>query len=185
MEPSFSLQRGAGTWSFNANNTSQWYKLAISYDTGSAANDPVIYLDGSLISSSDVSVPVTFTDGGLAWNIGNRPDATRNWDGYMAEGAIWDVILAADEMAAVTGGFSPALIRPASLQEYIPLVRDVVSRELAAPTLVGTAVQPHPRVIYPRQAMRAKASAPEAEVAIMTAVAFDFRIQPSLRVIPY
>ena len=68
----------------------------------------------------------------------------------IAEFAVWDAILTADEFAMLgADGFSPLLIRPQSLVEYVPLVRDNVSRKLSIGTLTGAAAQPHPRIIYP------------------------------------
>lgn len=75
------------------------------------------------------------------------------WGSYVgdvADAAFWDgVHLNTDEIAAYNKGISPALIRPAALSFYAPLVRDVADRiEASAVTLVGsTTVSDHPRVI--------------------------------------
>jgi len=44
--------------------------------------------------------------------------------GAYAEFAVWDVVLSADEMKAVTSRVSPILVRPESLVFYAPLIRD-------------------------------------------------------------
>lgn len=49
------------------------------------------------------------------------------FNGDLAEWAIWDVALNADERESLTKGFSPKRIRPASLQMYIPLIRNLQS----------------------------------------------------------
>ena len=138
-------------WNISIPSASAWHHLVITYDSSSTSNDPVIYLDGTSVTVTEFSAPTgTIVDNSDAYVLGNRAtDNLRVWDGSLAEFAVWDAILDASEAAALGKGYSPALIRPQSLVEYVPLLRDNVSRKLAAPTITGTAVQPHPRVIYP------------------------------------
>jgi hypothetical protein len=94
----------------------------------------------------------------------------------LAEFAVWDVILNAAEGAALTGdGISPLLIRPASIVEYVPMVRENLSYKLAAPTITGTAVQPHPPVLHPRNKKFAKAVSAAAG-AFIKIVGTKFRL---------
>jgi len=77
-------------------------------------------------------------------------------DGPLAEVGIWDVILTADEMAALGDGYSPLLVRPTSLVFCAPLFGnyspeiDVVGGNLG--TITGALKAVHPRVYYPRKA---------------------------------
>lgn len=48
--------------------------------------------------------------------------AAYDYDGVMAEVAIWTAALTADEIAALAAGVSPRLIRPDSLYRYRPLL---------------------------------------------------------------
>ncbi len=111
-----------------------------------------MFIDGSSVTVTRVGAGptgsiVTNTD---PYVIGNRGAGDRNWDGQFAEFAIWDgVALNGQEAAALARGYSPLLIRAASLAEYLPLLRNNVSIKLAAPTITGTAVQPHPRILMP------------------------------------
>jgi hypothetical protein len=140
-----------GQWSRTSPATSTWVDIVLTYDGSSVANDPVYYENGSALAMSEDNTPegsITNTSG--AYSLGNRAsDSARNWDGMLAEFAVWDVILDAAEAAALGKGVSPLLIRPASLVEYIPMIRDNVSFRRSAPTVTATGIQPHPSVIYP------------------------------------
>jgi len=143
---------GNAAWYFTTiPSTGVWAGVGISYDGGSTVNDPVMYLNGVAQSITELANPggtlVTTTG---AYSIGNRAsDSARNWDGSLAELGVWDAILSPAEFAALGKGYSPLLIRPASLVEYVPMVRATLSRKLAAPSITGTAVRPHPRIILP------------------------------------
>ncbi len=70
--------------------------------------------------------------------------------GSLAEVAFWVAQLDNAERAALAAGASPSMIRPSALVEYLPMVRANVSYKRAAPTLTGTTVSAHPRIIMPR-----------------------------------
>lgn len=139
------------TFQFPVPSSSAWHHLLIVYDAGNTANVPTIYVDG--VSQT---VTVAGTANGTAvttsndYRLGNRESgANRNWDGMIAEFAIWNALLTSSEATALSKGASPMFIRLPSLVEYVPLIRDNTSVILAPPTITGTAVQPHPRIFYP------------------------------------
>lgn len=140
-----------GEWAFTAPSTGAFRHIGVSYDQSSTANDPVIYVSGSAVSTTEAQTPVgTVVSGSAAHTLGNRQsDNARNWDGDLAEFAAWDAILTAEEFASLAAGMSPLLVRPASLVCYVPAIRDNVDLKLTAPTITGTAVQPHPAVYMP------------------------------------
>lgn len=77
----------------------------------------------------------------------------------VAEAAIWNVALGADERAALAAGFSPMLIRPTNLISYWPLgglygnhFRDIVGGYNLTQVGTVTAAE-HPRIIYPGGAL--------------------------------
>lgn len=147
-------QRGhsttAGNWLVATPSSSAWHHLLITYDGGSTSNDPLIYVDGTQGAVDSVTPIGTINTTGAAYYIGNRSTGSRAWDGMLAEFAIWDAILTQDEATSLAKGYSPLFIRPQSLVEYLPMIRDVGSRKVGPSTIVaGTAVQPHPRIIYP------------------------------------
>lgn len=146
--------------------TGAWAHVGISCDSSAAANLPLAYKDG-VATGTGTGTTGTRTDTANAYYIGNRgTDSARVWDGMIAEFAVWDAILTADEFAMLgADGFSPLLVRPQSLVEYVPMVRDHVSHKLTIGTLTGAAVQPHPRsIILPshRRSFVYSAAAPPA-----------------------
>jgi hypothetical protein len=138
-----------GSWSVVRPSLSNWHHLLLTYDGSNTANNPVVYINGSSVTVTRITGPAgTRTPSGANFNIGNRADSTLWWDGHIAEFAIWDRILTAGDATALSKGYSPLFLRN-SLKEYVPLLRDNVSWYNAAPTIVGTLVTNHPRVIYP------------------------------------
>lgn len=138
-------------WEIAQPGTGSWNHVGVTYDGGSSANTPVMYLNGvSQSVTTNVAASGSINTNSDPYVIGNRTnDNARVWDGSLAEFAIWNVILDAAEMAALGAGISPLLIRPASLVLYVPLVRELLDVKNAPPTKTGTAVQPHPRVYQP------------------------------------
>ena len=80
---------------------------------------------------------------------------TQYFDGDLAEVAIWSAALSVDEVAALADGWSPLLVRPASLECYWPLIGhtspeiDVVGGYAA--TVIGATKSAHPRILYSRR----------------------------------
>lgn len=72
------------------------------------------------------------------------------FNGYIGEGAIWNVALTDDEMAILGKGFSPLFVRPASVVCYWNFIRTLQDTiggyDLSA---TGSAVVAHPPAIYP------------------------------------
>lgn len=126
--------------------TNVWRHWAITYDGSSTANDPLMYLDGASQGVTETTTPTgSPVASGNGLYVGNRWQTDRNLDGRMAEFAVWDRILTPDEIGALADGFPPILF-PTSLACYMPLVRGTQDYRGSAPTVTGTAVQPHPRM---------------------------------------
>lgn len=159
----------AGRWSC-AVSDSAWFHLVVTYDHGSTANDPVMYLNGSSATVTEFSTPAgSYTAPGNAYTCGNRPALDRCWDGRLAEVAIWSgVALSAAQAAQLARGASPLHYRT-GLVCYVPMVRTVMDwKQSAAPTVSGTAVQPHPPKVFAvpsRRAWAVPAAAPPAPSA--------------------
>lgn len=174
-----------GGWTFTPPSLDSWHSLGISYDNSSSTNDPIVYLDGSKLTVgsglTEISTPAGSgrTAAGTL-SIGNRSGNDRSWDGMIAEFAAWTVILDDNEFNALSDGLSPAMIRPQSLVVHTPLVRDNVSCLSAPPTITGTAVQPHPRIYYPRR--RSIITAPAAAGATIPIFARHYRQMSQRRV---
>ena len=102
----------------------EWHHIAITYDAGATANNPLLYIDGE-----NIDIPVQDAPSGTWEGIttqdcifGNREDGTRTFKGEMTQFAIWNVILTATDVAALYqagkqgsvfktfGGFVPSKI---------------------------------------------------------------------------
>jgi hypothetical protein len=84
------------------------------------------------------------------------PSQTSQFDGRIAEVAVWTEDIGSDGFAQLAKGFSPLLVRPEALVFYMPLLgfgADGPEIDLAggyAGTITGTiAIADHPRVYYP------------------------------------
>ena len=73
------------------------------------------------------------------------------WQGDIAEAAVWNVALSADDFTALNAGVSPLFVRADALVFYAPLIRDVIDIFGGnSITTNGTVtVSDHPRVSYP------------------------------------
>lgn len=113
----------------------------------SAANSRLVYGNGVAGGANSTSITVAslaYVGIGVGYNAGSRAGF---FGGDIAECAIWNAALTADEMAALAKGFAPLLVRPANLAFYVPLIRGVEELKLGSPvTVSGATVADHPRV---------------------------------------
>lgn len=152
---SFGHQAGGYTIQVNgapvtggALSTGTWYSLCAVND---GSGNWTLYRDGTSVGTGSPG-NCNSTTGQTC--IGRRTYAglNENFNGDIADIAIWNVALVAAEIDALSDGFSPTLVRPASLQLNVPLIRDVVDlRGNASFSITGTSVATHPRVIQPRR----------------------------------
>lgn len=152
-----------------APSASAWHHIAVTYNSGSISNKPLMYVDGvskSVVTNQTPSGSLVNNNNNYV--LGNRKvDNARVWDGMLAEFGMWGRILTATEIAALAAGWSPLAFR-GSLVSYVPLVGDTVDRLNGAATVVGTAVQPHIGVIHPASRVSrryASAAAPAGSVS--------------------
>lgn len=83
-----------------------------------------VFLDGANKGTESTSVtPVDQDRIGIGCYIWGGSTG-HYFDGYIAEAAIWNAALTDSEVAILAAGFSPLLVRPASLVFYAPLIRD-------------------------------------------------------------
>lgn len=146
---------GTGEWRTTTApvSLSTWTHVAVTYDGSSASNDAIFYINGALVASTENTAPSgTITTDSDNYVIGNRKTSTaRNWDGNIAEFAKWNRVLSADEIAAVYKASPMAIMN--GLVIYAPLIRDTMDLKNGTSTVVGTAVQNHPRVVYETSTM--------------------------------
>ncbi len=94
-----------GVWTSNANRT--------------------IYVDGANPVTNTTSLTPTGQNR-TSIGLGDGSSAVNPWLGSLAEIGIWNAALDAAEIAALSGGYPPSLIRPSSLVAYLPIVRDLI-----------------------------------------------------------
>ena len=92
------------------------------------------------------------------------------FDGDIAEAAVWNVELTADEIASLSKGVSPLLIRPGALVAYWPMIgrySPEIDRKsgIALTIYNGASTSDHPPVIYPRRQVRSPASSALAPIS--------------------
>ena len=142
-----------GVWECDTTTipTGSEFRVLLTYDGGSLANDPAVWINGVSQTVTVVTTPAgTLRTSSNPYIIGSRTGGINNWDGWLAEFAVWHgVLLNADQADYLTVDGGSPLFFPNGLVCYVPMVRDVVDREGAVPTVTGTAVQVHPRIIYP------------------------------------
>jgi hypothetical protein len=87
-----------GFWHFTRTSVGAWTYILVTYDAGSASNDPVIYVDGSSVSVTVFQAPVgSVVTNAEPYRVGNTSTDTRTWNGALAEFVIYDRILTADQ----------------------------------------------------------------------------------------
>lgn len=135
-------------WRFTRPADNVWAPIGIALDTTGSSNDPVVFLSGSKLT---VGSGLTQTGADAAYDnvtspivLGNRSSGDRNWDGMLAEFAMWNVILTDGEFAALAAGAAASSIQPSALTHYVELVTNGGDTKGASWTVTGTAVQSHP-----------------------------------------
>lgn len=143
-------QGATGQWRVSSPSTNAWHAIGISYDGGSISNDPLMYVDGVSQSVTEQATPAgSANNDATQYQIGNRTtNLNRAFNGRLAEFAYWDVLLTANEFAALARGVPAYRVRPANLKFYYPLWGlhspeiDLSSGSLAG-TVTGTSKSNH------------------------------------------
>lgn len=88
-----------GQWSFGAPSKGVWHHIILTYDAGSTANNPAVYVDGLAVSVTRVSAPSGSTRSNTdPYCIGNRAsDNARGFKGMLGDLLIWNRLLSAAE----------------------------------------------------------------------------------------
>ena len=141
------LERTCGD---NSISTGSWQHILLTWDGSTTAANVHIYVNGAEEDYAATTNGVNLTAATGSWSIGGRIyDDARNFDGHVAEPAVWNGILSAAEIAALAAGYAPHCF-PYGLKWAPRLIRgvnDPISGNTG--TLDGTSVADHPRIIYP------------------------------------
>ncbi len=109
-----------GQWDIAAPSTGAWATYCLVRDETINNNQPTIYLNGSVATQTAHTQPVgTLVTNTDPYVLGNRGAGDRTWVGKIADFAVWDALLTADEVASLEF-VSPLLVRPTSLVCYVP-----------------------------------------------------------------
>jgi len=144
----------AGTWTCPAPSSGGWHHISVSYDGGSTANDPVMYVDGVSQTVTETSTPAgaSLRTNTVGMTIGQRFAGSGNkYNGLAAELGWWNILLDAGIHAALAKGYAPSFFRR-GLVAYYPLIGQY-SPELdgsmgslaGSATVTGTTIADHPR----------------------------------------
>jgi hypothetical protein len=96
-----------GEWTIARPTAGAWHHILITYNGGSAANDPIIYVDGSSVTVTRTDAPTGALETGTmtAYHIGNSSLAsTRVFDGRLAEVAVWESLLTSGNATSLWNG---------------------------------------------------------------------------------
>jgi hypothetical protein len=121
--------------------TNQWFNaLGVFASTTSRT----AYADTTAGTPSTISRSITTE---ISIRIGAR-SVGNFFTGQLAEFAIWNAALTADEINSLAQGFKPTRIRPQSLLYYVPLVREIheVRSGITFTAVNAPVVFAHPRV---------------------------------------
>lgn len=143
-----------GKWSIAKPSTGAWVHIGHTYDWTSTTNDPIIYQNGVSQTITERVTPAgSAVNSNTGFWIGSEAGASQFFDGRIAELAIWNRILTADEMAALADGFAPSFFRR-GLVFYTPLLGKLTNERdsilgTAGSVDAGVTAIAHPRIIYP------------------------------------
>lgn len=130
--------------------TGIWIPLAITYDASDTANDPRIWLAGSLESLTETSSPAGGARDITNLTIGNRNDNIRVWNGRIGPFARWEDILPDSAIDDLNHGYSPEFF-PERRLFYLPMDGSGQDRNNPPPTISGTTIKEFIPLIEPRR----------------------------------
>lgn len=115
----WSVTQGVWHWTIG----SGWQHILYTYDASSTSNIPVVYVNGIQATVSTDFAPIgVFSPQSNTLQIGNDSTGIRNFEGMIAEIAIWNnAILTNGDAIALYGGVRPLNIKPDSIIQYMPL----------------------------------------------------------------
>jgi len=99
--------------------TDSWYHVAVTYDTSNLTNDPLFYVNGDLVSTTEQITPagVKKAPGSLNLFLGNQNNLANPLGGNLDDVRIYNRILSADEIKALTKTGTGGLIAHYKLDE--------------------------------------------------------------------
>lgn len=135
----------AGTATVGSPVTNTWRHAAGVF---TSTTSRTVYLDGTTTATNTTSVSDPTSLDNLTIGARRNSSIVNYFTGSIAEVGIWNVALAADEIASLADGMTCDKIRPQNLVFYAPLIRDLqdVRGGLSITNNNGATVANHPRV---------------------------------------
>jgi len=133
IELYMSFTGNAGRW-YTTLTKNEWHVVVIQYDSSSASNDPVFFVDGVQASSTERATPsgTERSDAGRDLSWGNTGAATnRTFDGQIDAGALWDSDTV--DAAAIYNAWSPRFADAPQITGVTP----ATETEITADTELG------------------------------------------------
>lgn len=133
--------------------TGSWQHICGTFQ-GSSSTGLRLYINGSEDANSpaDASSVADTTSNAVDLYVGNSPDATRDIDGKLAEIAVWNRVINANELSLLASGYSALFFR-SGLLFYTRMISVDPIRDIQGgltSTKVGTpSVFAHPPIVYP------------------------------------
>ena len=91
-----------GTWTFDI-ATATWQHIAVVYDNGNVANNPIAYVNGAAVTATETQLPAdnASSDAADFFIIGDKEDSSASWDGKIGEVWLYDSARSAAEMKSL------------------------------------------------------------------------------------
>lgn len=102
----------------------QWYHIAGVFSEFGAGCAYTVYTNGGDAQSGSNSNTVSSISSGEMTLVGAHKNGATLCNLTIADAAMWGASLTAAEVAMLAKGYSPLSVRPQSLHNYIPLIRD-------------------------------------------------------------
>ena len=98
-----------GAWTIPTLGIDKLQTIALTYDSDSAANDPVIYIDGVSQTVTETSTPDATRTSDAANNliVGNLDAGNRTFNGTISDVRIYDEALSASEIYNIANPLTP------------------------------------------------------------------------------
>ena len=101
---------GLGRWDTTAVvATNEWLMVAVSYDSGSTANNPLLYINATSEALSETATPsgTRDSDVGQTLNVGNVDNLSATTDGSLDDVRIYDTALTAAQIGSIYTNTAP------------------------------------------------------------------------------
>ena len=145
------VRYGTGTPVFatsSASYTTNTWNMATA--VGTSITSRTVYLNAANSGTNTGSRTITTPDRVCIGFIRNGGIDSPNYEGYLAEVAIWNDTLTTDELTSLYKGTKADQIRPQNLKFYMPLVRNIYD-ETASTTSITFVFGADPEVNHVRR----------------------------------